>query len=273
MISCAQPIVSPGLSSSRPISPDVPQPASPPITRSRRYALLPPLPHPPDPPPTPPLPARSPLRLTRKPSLFEAKPPPPEPLSTSTTTSKRQHALLELLSSERAYASDLAIIRDVHLPLALGQPVSFSATSPSPTPPPVTPTSPSSQATPPMTKEDTRLIFGNIEDLAVFSEVFCDRLEEAMQGILDPQGDGKDRVAEVFMSMVCHSGCIPYLTNSLLLDPSYDTAIYHVHHPTSLGPNPPQLTPTNACSDRLPYPHTYTGLLIYPCVGLALSPY
>lgn len=35
--------------------------------------------------------------------------------------SKRTHALLELLNSERAYASDLALIRDVHIPLALGE--------------------------------------------------------------------------------------------------------------------------------------------------------
>lgn len=34
---------------------------------------------------------------------------------------KRQHALHQLLSSERAYASDLALIRDIHLPLALGE--------------------------------------------------------------------------------------------------------------------------------------------------------
>ena len=36
------------------------------------------------------------------------------------TLSKRTHALLELLTTERAYASDLALIRDVHIPLALG---------------------------------------------------------------------------------------------------------------------------------------------------------
>lgn len=35
--------------------------------------------------------------------------------------SKRTHAMLELLNSERAYASDLALIRDVHIPLALGE--------------------------------------------------------------------------------------------------------------------------------------------------------
>ena len=43
--------------------------------------------------------------------------PPRSPLRTST---KRYHALHELLSSERAYASDLALIREVHMPLALG---------------------------------------------------------------------------------------------------------------------------------------------------------
>jgi len=41
--------------------------------------------------------------------------------------SKRQHALHELLASERAYASDLAVIREVYMPLASGkQPRSFS---------------------------------------------------------------------------------------------------------------------------------------------------
>lgn len=34
--------------------------------------------------------------------------------------SKRNRALIELLSSERTYASDLALIRDIHIPLALG---------------------------------------------------------------------------------------------------------------------------------------------------------
>jgi hypothetical protein len=37
------------------------------------------------------------------------------------TMCKRNHALLELLSSERAYASDLALIRDIHIPVALGE--------------------------------------------------------------------------------------------------------------------------------------------------------
>ncbi|KAJ2928619.1 hypothetical protein H1R20_g8433, partial [Candolleomyces eurysporus] len=46
---------------------------------------------------------------------------PPQPAMT-----KRQHALHELLSSERAYASDLALIREVHIPLALAELAVFS---------------------------------------------------------------------------------------------------------------------------------------------------
>ena len=44
-----------------------------------------------------------------------------DPVSSSPTVSKRNHALFELLSSERSYSSDLALIRDVHIPLALGE--------------------------------------------------------------------------------------------------------------------------------------------------------
>lgn len=50
----------------------------------------------------------------------------PKSMSTSsrssapTIVSKRDHALSELLASERSYASDLAVIGDVHVPLALG---------------------------------------------------------------------------------------------------------------------------------------------------------
>lgn len=41
-------------------------------------------------------------------------------LQSRATVSKRTHALEELLSTERAYASDLALIRDIHIPLASG---------------------------------------------------------------------------------------------------------------------------------------------------------
>ena len=51
--------------------------------------------------------------------------PPRSPLRSMKSTTKRYHALHELLSSERAYASDLALIKEVHIPLALGILIKF----------------------------------------------------------------------------------------------------------------------------------------------------
>lgn len=154
-----------------------------------------------------------------------------------TVMTKRVHALRELLSSERAYASDLALIRDIHIPLALGrsppfimvyanpltcvcvvgQPTPFN-TNGTPSPPPFSPGSgsssssrtvstasdsstASSQLGPPMTRDDVRIIFGNIGDLAMFSDHFVDRLEEALGGALDG-GSGEDRVGALFSEIV-----------------------------------------------------------------------
>lgn len=83
--------------------------------------------------PVPPaLPARSPLRPRRPtlvvddntmPPIDRHKPlPDPHRDASPPPLTKRQHALHELLSSERAYASDLALVREVHIPLALGEP-------------------------------------------------------------------------------------------------------------------------------------------------------
>jgi len=71
-------------------------------------------------------PPRSPLRPPPVPVPAMAHRSSEQPSTTTTTTpvtpplTKRQHALHELLSSERAYASDLALVREVHIPLALG---------------------------------------------------------------------------------------------------------------------------------------------------------
>jgi hypothetical protein len=51
---------------------------------------------------------------------------PSSTLASTTGMTKRHHALHELLSSERAYASDLALIREVHIPLALGEVLLFA---------------------------------------------------------------------------------------------------------------------------------------------------
>lgn len=58
--------------------------------------------------------------LTLDVSTFPAPAGPTTP-NPPTVMTKRVHALRELLSSERAYASDLALIRDIHIPLALGR--------------------------------------------------------------------------------------------------------------------------------------------------------
>ncbi|KAJ7125361.1 Dbl homology domain-containing protein, partial [Mycena epipterygia] len=111
--------------------------------------------------PAPPVPPpRSPLR-----------PPPPPPPANEPALSKRQHALHELLSSERAYASDLALILEVHIPMALG----------------------------PMTAEDIKTIFGNIADLAELSDAFCEALEQTMGSALDSADATDDRVGELFL--------------------------------------------------------------------------
>ncbi|KAJ7033394.1 hypothetical protein C8F04DRAFT_1396029 [Mycena alexandri] len=108
------------------------------------------------PPPVPP--PRSPLR----------PPPPPAP---EPVLSKRQHALHELLSSERAYASDLALMLEVHIPLAQG----------------------------PMTQEDIKIVFGNIAELAELSDAFCEALEQIIGNALDDPDATDDRVGALFL--------------------------------------------------------------------------
>lgn len=201
-----------------PVPPSRPPPISP--TRSRRYALVPPL----DPPSSPPVPARSPLRPRPRASI-DAPVPPPDP-----AFPKRKHALIELLSSERAYASDLALIRDIHIPLALGQPAPFLASSdPTKSPPPI-------PQVPPMTKDDTKIIFGNVEELAVFSEVFCDKLEAALSGVIDPNGDGQDHVGDLFLNMVRYLLSLTFVPPSYILaDSPYETPLYNIYHPPPIG--------------------------------------
>jgi dynamin-binding protein len=160
------------------------------------------------------------------------------PSATASSISKRTHALLELLSSERAYASDLALIRDVHLPLALGlctvclcislalmsplgQPVAFQHASN------LTPAGSSfstltdglnhftSLNTPAMTPADAKIIFSNIPELAVFSDMFTERLEQALGNIIE-EGEREDHVGELFLDIVCIS--FPSFFLALLTD-------------------------------------------------------
>lgn len=187
---------------------------------------------------------------------------------------KRMHALFELLSSERAYASDLALIRDIHIPLALGQPPPFSPTG-SGSPPPFPSDSgsgsssrtvstasdsstSSSQLGPPMSREDVRHIFGNIEDLAVFADRFVGLLEKAIGGAID-SGNSDDSVGALFLEIIPS------------LEPPYKT--YITRHPTALAhlnslPSSPALSAylsqTRTLASSLTHAWDLPSLLIKP---------
>jgi len=60
---------------------------------------------------------------------------------------------------------------------------------------------------PPMTREDTKMIFSNVAELAVFSDMFVERLEQALGLVLDG-GVGDDHVGELFLELVRRSSSI-----------------------------------------------------------------
>ncbi|TCD69582.1 hypothetical protein EIP91_007004 [Steccherinum ochraceum] len=183
--------------------------------------------------------------------------------------SKRVHALQELLSSERAYASDLILIRDIHIPLALGQPTAFQATSLPLTPPHSSGSSARTVSTASdssggsilgsaMTKEDTRIIFNNVAELASFSDTFSTRIEEALGDVLE-DGEGEDHIGKLFLAIIPD------------LEPLYNT--YITKHPQALEhlnslPQSPALTAYLAHSRTLAQSLTHAwdlpSLLIKP---------
>lgn len=54
---------------------------------------------------------------------------------------------------------------------------------------------------PPMTKDDVRIIFGNIAELAIFADTLSQRLEEALGDVLEG-GEGEDCVGKLFLEIV-----------------------------------------------------------------------
>lgn len=52
-----------------------------------------------------------------------------------------------------------------------------------------------------MTKEDVRIIFGNISELAVFADAFVEKLEVALGNVLQ-EGKGPDSVGALFLEIV-----------------------------------------------------------------------
>ncbi|KZT72348.1 hypothetical protein DAEQUDRAFT_31980 [Daedalea quercina L-15889] len=198
-------------------------------------------------------------------------------LKPTATVTKRVRALEELLSSERAYASDLAIIRDIHIPLASGQPAPFP---PAPATPPSSGSSVRTQSTSsdssvgasssassaPMTRDDIRIIFNNVADLAVFSDSFTEQIEEALGSVLEG-GSGEDRVGALFLET------IP------TMEPLY--LAYITRHPIALEhlnslPQTPALTAylaeSRTLASRLTHAWDLPSLLIKPVQRLLKYP-
>lgn len=189
----------------------------------------------PDSPNTAPLAVDARTRLPLKSESSSSSTSDSAPTSSHRSMSKREYALRELLSSERAYASDLSLIHQVYIPLAQGEgsfftiPTNLTHTlsgqsfplSNVPLSPPnssasssrtLSTASDSSTASlgPPMTPEDMKIIFSNVVDLLVLSEALCQELEGALGSILEG-GVGQDRVGEVFFDFVSTSSIFAHL--------------------------------------------------------------
>ncbi|PPQ78977.1 hypothetical protein CVT25_002261 [Psilocybe cyanescens] len=195
-------------------------------------------------------------------------PPPP-------TMSKRHHAMHELLSSERAYASDLALIREVHIPLALGHtamlqsvPVSPPSSGSGSSTRTVSTSSDSSTASlgPPMAPEDVKVIFSNIEELAILSDMFAEKLEFALGNVVEG-GQGDDYIGALFLE------CVP------LWERPYKQ--YITRHPSALQhlQNLPQtpalaayLSYTQRVASELSHAWDLASLLIKPVQRLLKYP-
>ncbi|PIL33950.1 hypothetical protein GSI_03658 [Ganoderma sinense ZZ0214-1] len=161
--------------------------------------------------------------------------------TTTTTTTKREYALLELLASERTYASDLTLICDYQIPLASGRLSSISSVFPavettisqyrglgsstlnssSPAdipslagPSTVSPGRPQTIASEtseislssiftlrPMKTKDVEIVFSNIDQLAELSDDFLYQMESAL-GELIMGNEGEDHVGKLFIEFM-----------------------------------------------------------------------
>ncbi|KAG8927188.1 hypothetical protein FRC02_008415 [Tulasnella sp. 418] len=238
-------------------------------------------------------------------------------------STKRRHALIELLTTERSYAADLTVVKEIHIPLARGQQCRFQPKPPPPLPKDTPPlpngnptgqsnglksqppslssrrssahttstvssttnasTAPSSSTslpqppnqnkipTPsdsdlPMTYEASKIVFGNIEEIAQFANDFTESLELALGDVLEG-GQGKDTVGALFLEV------IPQIAER------YKT--YITRHPAALAqfqslPQCTALTAYLAETKALADPHTHAwdipSLLIKPVQRLLKYP-
>ncbi|CUA69991.1 Vegetative incompatibility protein HET-E-1 [Podospora anserina] [Rhizoctonia solani] len=177
-------------------------------------------------------------------------------------TSKRTHALHELLSSERAYASDLALIRDIFLPLAQGKQTHFSL------PPNVGSLMFPMHKDPPMSAQDVKIVFGNIEEIAAFADELSERLEVALGSVV-PSGTGDDRVGELFCELA------PRMTPMYLAYITRHPAAVARYTQLSTNPTPAMaqyLATTKAMTTSITHAWDIPSLLIKPLQRLLKYP-
>ena len=83
-----------------------------------------------------------------------------------------------------------------------------------------------------MTKKDAKIIFNNVADLALFSDLFTERLEDSLGSVLEG-GVGQDCVGALFLEMVrAFQACSQMRASCANLDPHPRTALQMVHHAT-----------------------------------------
>ncbi|CAE6533226.1 unnamed protein product [Rhizoctonia solani] len=194
--------------------------------------------------------------------VYPNKRPDSSPSLPEQKTSKRTHALLELLSSERAYASDLALIRDIFLPLAQGRPTTF------PLPPSVGSLMFPMHKDPPMSAQDVKIVFGNIEELASFADELSERLEVALGSVV-PGGTGDDRVGELFCELA------PRLTPMYLAYITRHPAAVARYAQLSTNPTPAMaqyLATTKAMTTSITHAWDIPSLIIKPLQRLLKYP-
>lgn len=220
--------------------------------------------------------------LVESPSSDKSLPAPPSSPVSATKTTKREHALLELYNTERSYASDFALIRDVHIPLALGLPAPFAhgvqsapASASDSTPDSsrsstFTASSSSSDSShssgPPMTQQDIKIIFSNVNELALFSEVFSDKLEVALGEVLDG-GRGKDRVGSLFLDVI--SEMTPLYTTYIT---RHATALTHLNALSNTASLQKYLAQTRQLASAHTHAWDLQSLLIKPVQRLLKYP-
>lgn len=82
----------------------------------------------------------------------------------------------------------------------------------------------------PMSTEDAKIIFNNIAELALFSDMFCDRLQDALGAVVEG-GIGEDCVGDLFRRIVSLHMCMSSFSLTSCYEDTRDGApvqtVYH----------------------------------------------